>query len=345
MAMVALLAACNDDDETSPMVEAGSISGGPFSFVVDGTSDFVSGISTDGTGVGANSSWIITDDQNNILGLPATIVDLEGVDFDGAGVGTCLIWYIRYEGALMGLMTDENTSDLQGDFDLSNSIRVDRLSVDGGTLSGGPFNFDVDGMVDNVSGIVVTGSLGANNTWVITDDQNNILGLPGTLMDLEGVDFDGAGVGVCLIWHLSYQEGLEGLMVDNNVSDLTGADFDLSNSIQVNRNITAGNVMGGPFNFDVDGVADMVSGISVSGSTPETNTSWVITDDQGNILGLPPTLNDLEDVDFDGAGVGVCLIYHIAYLDGLTGLMADNNINADLSGTFDLSNSITVNRN
>ena len=105
--------------------------------------------------------------------------------------------------------------------------------VDGGSISGGPFSFTVgDGLVDNVSGISLVGNTGANSQWVVTDDQNNILGLPATI---ESVDFDTAGAGTCLIWHLSYEDGLQGLAMNANINALVG-DFDFSNSISVFRN-------------------------------------------------------------------------------------------------------------
>jgi len=341
---MAFLISCNDDDTNDLIVpDAGTIAGGPFTFVVDGVADNVSGVTVDGTAVGTNSGWIITDDQNNILGLPPTIADLEGVNFDGAGVGVCFIWYIRYEDGLTGLATSNNVADLDGTFDISNSITVNRVALGGATLSGGPYTFIVDGMADNVSGITVddSGVNGMNTTFVITDDQNNILGLPPTLSDVEGVDFDGAGSGICFIWHLTYAEGLTGLMAGNNTSQLMG-DFVLSNSIMVTR-ASAGTIGGGPFTFVVDGTVDNVSGITLSDYTDLANTGWVITDDQNNILGLPPTLADVEGVDFDGAGAGVCFIWRITYSDGLTGLMAGQNVSG-LSGTYSLSNSITVNR-
>ncbi|MDH7444459.1 glycoside hydrolase family 48 protein [Aquimarina sp. 2201CG14-23] len=230
------------DSTTNPTApDGGTIVGGPFIFTVgDGIADNVSGITLSGN-EGTNFQWVVTDDQNNILGLPANI---EAVDFDGAGEGTCLIWHLSYEDGLQGLVTNNNVSDLIGDFDFSNSISVIRNVVnpvgpDGGTIVGGPFTFTVgDGIADNVSGITLSGNEGANFQWVVTDDQNNILGLPA---NIEAVDFDGAGEGTCLIWHLSYEDGLQGLIANNNVSDLIG-DFDFSNSISVVRNpVTDGN--------------------------------------------------------------------------------------------------------
>ena len=48
------------------------------------------------------------------------------MNFDEAGVGICLIWYLRYEDGLEGAEVGENANDLEGCFDLSNPIRVIR---------------------------------------------------------------------------------------------------------------------------------------------------------------------------------------------------------------------------
>jgi len=114
---------------------------------------------------------------------------------------------------------------------------VNRHAINGGTLSGGPFDFTIDGIADYVSGISLDSSEinGTMSTYIITDDANNILRLPPTLDAVEGINFDGAGTGVCLIWHVSYEEGIMGLEVGQNTDDLDGY-FGLSNSITVTRN-------------------------------------------------------------------------------------------------------------
>ncbi|MCL6268171.1 hypothetical protein [Flagellimonas myxillae] len=329
-------------------LNAGTIGGGPYTILVDGTPDMVSGITLDDAELtGSKQRWVITDDENNILGLPPTIEAVEGVDFDGAGVGTCLIWHITYEDGLMNLEAGYNVSDLEGFYALSNSITVTRNGLNAGTIGGGPFTITVDGNPDMVSGITLDDAelTGSKQRWVITDDENNILGLPPTIDAVEGVDFDGAGVGTCLIWHITYEEGLMNLEAGYNVSDLEGF-YALSNSITVTRNgLNAGTISGGPFTFDVDGTPDMVSGITLDDSElTGTNQTYVITDDENNILGLPPTLDAVEGVDFDAAGSGVCLIWHATFEDGLVGLEAGKNV-ADLEGFYALSNSITVTRN
>ncbi|WP_420602708.1 spondin domain-containing protein [Flagellimonas sp.] len=219
-------------------LNAGTLSGGPFYFTVDGTPDMVSGITLDDTDLnGTNQTYVITDDQNNILGLPPTLEAVEGVNFDGAGAGVCYIWHLTYEDGLTGLEASKNVSDFNGEYALSNSIKVTRSALNAGVLAGGPFTFVVDGEADMVSGITLDDAElnGTNQIYVITDDQNNILGLPPTLEAVEGVNFDEAGAGVCLIWHLTYEDDLEGLEAGKNVADFNG-NYALSNSITVTRN-------------------------------------------------------------------------------------------------------------
>ncbi len=338
---------CSDDDDNLPVANAGVISGGPFSFDVDGEPDFVSGITLDATNAsGSNSTWVITDDAGNILGRPGTLEMVEGVNFDDAGPGSCFIWYARYEND-SNITTAATAAEITGTFDLSNSIEVVRNQVtNAGKISGGPFEFDVDGEADFVSGIMLdnANAFGTNSTWVITDEAGNILGRPGTLEMVEGVNFDDAGPGSCFIWYARYEND-SNITTAAAVAAITGT-FDLSNSIEVVRNqvTNAGKISGGPFEFDVDGEADFVSGIMLDATNAfGTNSTWVITDEAGNILGRPGTLEMVEGVNFDDAGPGSCFIWYARYEN-------DSNITtaataAEITGTFDLSNSIEVVRN
>ncbi|WP_396590597.1 hypothetical protein [Allomuricauda sp. R78024] len=328
-------------------LNAGTLSGGPYNFVVDGTPDMVSAIALDDSGItGDAQTYVITDDSKNILGIPPTLEAVKGVDFDGAGVGSCYIFHLSYSGELAGLEGGQNLNDMTGNFALSNFVTVNRNALNAGTLSGGPYNFVVDGTPDMVSAIALDDLEvnGAVQTYVITDDSKNILGVPPTLDAVKGVDFDGAGVGSCYIFHLTYSGELSGLEGGQNLNDLSG-NFALSNFVTVNRNaLNAGYIGGGPFLFKVDGTPDMVSGIYLDDSNlTGSKQGWVITDEYNNILGLPPTIDAVEGVDFDAAGVGICFIWHITYEEGLTGLEAGMNV-ADLDGFYDLSNSIKVTR-
>ncbi len=112
-------------------------------------------------------------------------------------------------------------------------------TIKGGTLMGGPFTFDIDGVADRVSGITLTGNIGANSTWVVTDNQGKIITLPATLAEVEAINFDDIDATVSKIWHLSYEDGLQGAAIGNNTSNLTGT-FDLSNALTVTRSVPDG---------------------------------------------------------------------------------------------------------
>ncbi len=105
----------------------------------------------------------------------------------------------------------------------------------------------------------------------------------------------------------------------------------------------AGTLRGGPFIFLIDGKVDNVSGITVEGNIQGTNTSFIIADETGVILELPPDLTNLQRIDFDTASIGKCYILHIAYENDVSGLEVGKSGN-DLTGNFDLSNNIEISR-
>ncbi|MEQ3796402.1 T9SS type A sorting domain-containing protein, partial [Flavobacteriaceae bacterium MJ-SS4] len=221
---------------------AGVLEGGPFEFCVgDGEAD---NIPADAITLSGNSStneaWVVTDDQGNILGLPATPYD---VNFDEAPAGTCLVWHLGYEDNV-SFDGVTNASELMGCYALSNPITVTRKHTEGGTISGGEdntFTFTVgDGEADIIpeDSITLSDNVGTNSQWVITDEDGIILALPDSPYD---VNFDEAPAGNCLIWHLSYEDGLEGAEVDGNAADLVGC-YSLSNSIIVVRNAASSRI-------------------------------------------------------------------------------------------------------
>ena len=255
-----------------------------------------------------------------------------------------------------------NASNIQGCFSLSNPVEVIRTNAsgcqaNGGELFGGPFIFDQvgDGVRDTIAAgsITVANTQGDTTIWVVTDSQGYILGMPPMP---SAVNFDTPGAGTCLIWHLAVNNTnsngdtilLEGLALGMNASNVTGC-FSFSNPIEVLRtnasgcNTNGGELFGGPFIFDMvgDGVIDTIpTGAITLTNFQGMNTQWIVTDDQGNILGLPPTP---KAVDFDPQGVGICLMWHLSYDGPITGLEIGMNAN-NLTGCTSLSNPITIER-
>ena len=303
----------------------------------DGVSDAFE-VALDGN-TGPNSAWVITDPDLNILDLPLS----PPFDLEGAGEGTCLIWHLSFDDGLVGVERGANVGDLEGCFDLSNAIAIERTGVNGGELAtaDGTTELEIcagDGASDAFE-VVLAGNVGSSSAWVITDQELNILGLPtGPPFDLEG-----AGEGVCLVWHLSYDGSLRGVEIGANAGDLQGC-FDLSNAITVVRTGVDGGELttaDGATDLEIcagDGTSDAFE-VSLAGNVGP-NSAWVITDTELNILGLPAA----PPFDLEGAGEGTCLIWHVSFADGLTGVEMGANA-GDLEGCFDLSNAITVIRN
>ncbi|MEM1323868.1 MAG: hypothetical protein AAGG75_26650, partial [Bacteroidota bacterium] len=308
----------------------------PTSICVDGNPDPID-VTVSGAS-GGNSGWIITDDNNNILALPPA----PPFDLDGAGVGVCLIWYIRFEDGLTGLMTGNNVSDVAGCFDLSNSIRVDREAPDGGmvSLANGETTFT------NCAGDIVldvmhtTASPNLSYWYIITDDNDNILEFANSA-NTSTLDLSAAPPGVCRIWGWSYR-GLPNPVVGENISTLTDDDCEAisDNFITVNRTDPAidGGTVAMPsgattrYTCPGDGIDDIV--MFTNSTTSSANYAYVITDDNNVILGLPPG----NSQNFEGAGVGVCRVWGLSFTGNITAQMGDNAATTELTdGCFQLS--------
>ncbi len=294
-------------------------------------------------------AYIITDPDGNILGIP----DIPSQNFEGAGVGTCLVWGLAYTGNLTA-MTGDNAMDIALSdecFDLShNFITVNRMrDVNGGTVampSGATTRYTCPG--DGVDDIVMFVSEGASPdaqfTFVITDPDGIILGIP----EGDSQNFEGAGEGACLVWGLAYTGNLTAMVGgDANAGPLSDGDSDLSdNYITINRAMANGGTVATSLGLTEitttpgDGVDDIVEFMSSGAS--ESKYTYVITDPDGNILGLP----DVPSQNFEGAGEGTCLVWGLAYTGNITAMVGDNAMDIALSDEcFDLSdNFITVNR-
>ncbi|MEO1518868.1 MAG: T9SS type A sorting domain-containing protein, partial [Bacteroidota bacterium] len=284
----------------------------------------------------------ITDDQNNILGIPPS----NSQNFEGAGSGVCRVWGLSYTGNITAGMGDNATAVplTDGCFELSeNFIEVIRDTPDGGTVStpDGATEVSVcagDGIDDLVGFQHVSSSMAAYR-YVITDDQNIILGTPPP--GATEVNFDGAGPGVCRIWGLSYTGMFMGEMGDDAAAiDLSNDCFELSsNFITVIRTEVDGGTVSMPSGATVrytcpgDGVDDVIMFVHEN-DAPGTEYAYVITDDQNNILGIPPS----NSQNFEGAGSGVCRVWGLSYTGSITAGMGDNATAVPLTdGCFELS--------
>jgi len=334
-------------------VSGGVLVGGPFEFCVgDDVDDILnsSDVSLSGNS-GSNSMYLLTGNNGNIL---AVTTDISTLNFDIYNPGSCMLWHVAHEDNFSGATLGSTLAQLMGCFELSNPIMVTKLDCTvpceamGGTLSSPAITICIDD--DNPDFITpadlgLSGNIGSNNQWVVTDVNGNITALPASISD---INFEGSPIGQCLIWNLAFEDDLTGAAIGNNANDLMGC-FSLSNPVQVTKEecvvdceVTGGMISGGPFEFCAnDGVDDFIAiGQLVLSGNMGGNSQWLVTDNVGNIIGLP---NSFTDVNFEIAGLGSCLLYHLSYENGLTGLVLGTNVN-QLIGCFDLSNPITVNR-
>ncbi len=230
-----------DPDPDTASVDGGRVSiegGGTEASICvgDGLADDINFVN-EGIDTTANYAYIITDDQNIILELPAGA----NADFEGAVGGICRVWGLSYTGNLTANVGDDaaNVALSDGLYELSeNFITINRTAVGGGTVStdGGETEVSVtigDGNADVINFASEGAEASASFTYVITDDQNNILDLPAG----DNADFEGAEEGVCRVWGLSYTGSLTANIGDDaaNVA-LSDSCYALStNFITINR--------------------------------------------------------------------------------------------------------------
>ncbi|MEO0732297.1 MAG: CHRD domain-containing protein, partial [Bacteroidota bacterium] len=293
---------------------------------------------------GDSMSYVITDADNIILML----ADGPPFDLEGAGPGTCRIYHVSWNRELTGLAVGNNINDLVGCWDRSGAITVNRnggLEAGSLTLAGDTATETFLCLVDDFGlpvGVDLTGDVsGDSTTFLITNANNEILAIP----DNAGpFDLSVAGNGTCLIWHLAYKEGFAGLAIGNTPEDFVGC-FALSNPVTVVRQV----VDGGRLFLAGDEEINEITICAGDGESDAFETmlmgaegdsmSYVITNADNEILMLaagPP-------FDLEGAGAGLCRIYHVSWNGALEGLVVGENID-NLVGCWDRSGAISVNR-
>ena len=292
-------------------------------------------------------TYLITDGDNNVLGINPN----SSFDFEGVPAGVCRIWGLSYSGDLLAMMGDNAaTATLSaGCFELSdNFITVTRTDVDGGTVampSGATTRYTCtqDGNADVVMFTHVSNSPAAYR-YIVTDSDNNVLGLPPG----DTQDFDGAPAGTCRVWGISYTGDLTLFAGDNIMNKSLSTDcYDLSeNWISIVRDTPEGGTVqtvDGETSVSVtvgDGIDDILE--FESAGTSNSNFTYVVTDADNNILGIPPS----NSQNFEGAGTGVCRVWGLSYTGNILVAAGDNAATAELTDDcFSLSsNFIEVTR-
>ncbi|PTM13294.1 MAG: hypothetical protein DA408_07245 [Bacteroidetes bacterium] len=311
----------------------------------DGIPDFFTFITTS-TAAAISYGYIVTDAQNNILGVLAG----NSVDLDQAAAGQSRVWGFSYTGNITA-ETGDNAATValtDGCYELStNFVTIQRDRVVGGTVSLADGNSIInicpnDGNPDELS-FINTGMTTGNYTYILTDVNNNVLSAfaAGTL------DFDDIiAPAEVRVWGLAYS-GLASISAGNiNVSAVSNRCYDLStNFVTIIREAPAGGTVAttaGQTSLYLctdDGLDDIYS-FAASGAS-NTDYVFVITDDNNNILDL---LTNTNTTNFEGAPNGTCRVWGLAFTGTLLAQVGDNAATATLSDDcYNLtSNYVTV---
>ncbi|NRA48468.1 MAG: hypothetical protein HRU12_04990, partial [Phaeodactylibacter sp.] len=311
----------------------------------DGISDVLSFTSTGD--MTAGYVYLLTDEDNIII----EIIDGDSFDFDLLNEGNYRVWGLAYAGGLLAQPGDNaaTTQLAEECFGLSeNFIDIERALPDGGTvaLEDGSTEALVcvnDGQSDVLTFTNQTPAT-APYTYLVTDENNNIL----SVVTGDSFDFEPAPSGICRVWGLSYTGALTAVEgTDAATAELSDGCFNLSdNFITVDRQEADGATVrlddGGDETFVCvgDDVADVIDFINTSTGADEY--TYLITDTDNNILAFAPS----GSFDFEGADVGICRIWGLAYGGNLLAEEGDNAATTVVAdGCFGLSeNFITVRR-
>ncbi len=333
------------DFSNAIIIDKSAVAGGNLSIKDDGTGitvcsgntepDIVTLEITDNQGL--NHTYILTTPQGKIL----EIFTSESKDFEDFTQGTYYIYSISYFD-IAGLEIDGNMNDLVGCYGLSNRVVINTIRPEGGILTDENDNAQIeicvgDG-IEELINIRLFGNEGQNGDWMITNENGLIQDISST----PPFNLEFAGGGISRIYYISYQNGLVGRAVGENISNLEGC-FSLSNPLEVKRNA----VNGGDIttkdtsivkNICIDDNIIFDIEVRIENETGD-NMSWFITDTNGVILetDLTPPIS-LEDGE-----EGVCDIWHISYSGQLPAFVAGDTIQ-NLSGCYHLSNNIRINK-
>lgn len=285
--------------------------------------------------VGDISTWLVTDVDGNIL-----LTNSNGdISLDGLSSGTYDVQHLAGFGTLSNAVVGDDIADIEGCFEISESITITYTAVSGGGINiNSPSVFCVGDGLEDVLLISALGQIGSTSRYIIFNALDEMVYIDVTLP----ADLDGFEAGEYTVALLVCDDLPGGLDLGNTIADLSGC-YDLSGSQGISL------LTGGECACLADGGNATASATTVCMNTNATNVDfsiasnsgsnfqWIIADADGNILVLPTENN----FDFATLAEGSYSVYGLSYetLDAMPAV--DGNI-SDIMGCYDLSNAVEI---
>jgi hypothetical protein len=283
-----------------------------------------------------NSVWVFTDLNDNILDFPG----VPPFDFTDSIGGDLIIRYIDFTG-IENLRLGGNLSELEGCFDLSNPLLIQKTGVNAGTIRFDNEDFTIIECISERTSInlniITENVVGDIQHFIVTNEENTILDIiDDPILDLSAMSNNNFQVN-----YISMLEGVTGLEPGNSLDNIAGC-FDLSNRLTINlqsTTTTPSTIFTNSATFLClnDGVSDVVEIGVDPGVGP--STSWVVTDEFGEILQIKPNSN----FDFSQIAGDNNVIYNIKHDSGVEGIRLGSFL-ADLEGCYSISNPINISK-
>lgn len=293
-------------------------------------------------------AYVVVDANNTILyvGLNSTI------DLASFGAGDFSVYAFSYQGQISAQVGDDLFNTQLGTYCYgltTNFIPVQNITPDGGQVTTSDGETEKTVCVGDDTADVVQFSTSSSTafpfyTYVITDNDNNILGFS----DDGIIDFNNSPAGECHLWGVAYVGNIL-LDVGDQITEGDFADecYDLSdNYVTIHRYQADGGQIafedGSSFvNACQGGNEDPGIGLNNTGNA-NLNYAYILADSDGNIIGDIPN----GFLDFSSLPIGVSTIVGVSYAGDLSVTAGVNLYDAVYSNDcFDLSeNTINIER-
>ncbi|MEL7122753.1 MAG: T9SS type A sorting domain-containing protein, partial [Bacteroidota bacterium] len=290
-----------------------SLSGGATEITIcanDGVPDILSfETSSDADG---EYAFVLTDANDNVL----IVLSGNSFNFDNVNPGVCRIWGISYFGDIdINFGDNLLTAPIADDcFDLSdNAIEITKDEVIGGAISftDGSSSAIVcpDGNPDVLS-FITTGTSTANYGYLITDQNNVVLGIS----ENNSFDFETVNAETIRTWGIAYSGDITiqiGETVSNNLAS-NCANLS-SNFLVVNKQFPDGGMISTSDQLDNYNIClgdDNANLIELSNnSTFVGNYIYVLTNQEGEFI----KVIEGNNIDLENEAAGIYRIYGLAF--------------------------------